>query len=175
MKKQSEFFVIIAPPRSVCQVVSDLKLFVRDAIGHDFEGHSAKAHISLFRYEDSHTESWLYDIEEQLSAHRPFHVSIKGLRAVDEDGKKTICLDIAYKQTIQDLAKRLTGHEINPRVTIAKNLTEEDFVVAWRSLRNISYSYDFTCDHVTVLKKGSGRWKTYIDLALANTKSSLYN
>jgi len=175
MKTPSEFFLIITPPRSVCQMVSDLKVFVKAAIGHDFEGHASKAYISLFKYEDTHTESSLYQMEEQLSGYAPFTISIKDLKVHQEEGKKSIYLDIAYKYPIQDLTKDLIGREIDPHITIARKLSEEDFILAWRSLRNLSYRYDFRCDHITVLKKSTGRWKSYLDLALANSKFPKYN
>ena len=49
-----ELFFIIAPPRHIMSDVSVLKDDVHYLIGHEFDDRYSKAHISLFKYSDTH-------------------------------------------------------------------------------------------------------------------------
>jgi 2'-5' RNA ligase len=167
----NRFFFTITPPQPVQVFVSDLKKQVRKAIEHGFQDEFSPAHISLFKYTDYKTESFLYDADWLISALLPFEIQVKGLGIFKHGINKTIYLQIEYKTPISELAKVLSGESITPHITIARNLGPDDFARAWESLQNISYRNYFRCDTVTVLKKEPNRWNRYLELPLDKNQS----
>lgn len=180
METNAELLFIITPPPAIIEYVALLKEHVRLAIGHPFEDEMAKAHITLFQYREARAEDWLYQVDSTISSFAPFHVHVKNLNYHDTPpsrnapaGKtgttRTIYLDVVQKTPICDIVERLgrPAGEFTPTITIARNLDLTDFLKAWRSLKNLSYSEYFRCDHITVLKKTPRRWIYYMDLSLA--------
>lgn len=188
-KGSPELLFIISPPPAIAEYVAMLKQHVRLALGHPFEDEFAKAHISLYRYRDARAEDWLYQVDSTISACAPFHVHIKNLNWHDHGTTRTIYLEVVHKHPICDIAERLAsgtsaspGQGFTPNITIARDLDLNDFFKAWQSLKNLSYSDYFRCDHITVLKKAAfpsaklrageslrqrRRWTYYMDLSLA--------
>ena len=182
-KVSPELLFIIAPPPAIAEYVAMLKQHVRLAIGHPFEDEFAKAHITLFQYRDARAEDWLYQVDSTIASFALFHVHIKNLNFHDHGTTRTIYLEVVYKNPICEIVERLASgasasapaQEFTPTITIARNLDINDFIKAWRSLKNLSYSDYFRCDHITVLKKAGpevsrrapGRWTYYMDLSFA--------
>jgi 2'-5' RNA ligase len=161
----SHFFFTIAPPQQVQVFVSNLKIHVRQAIGHGFQDQFSTAHISLFRYTDR-AGNILHDDDQLLAALLPFEIYIKGFGVFKHGDNKTIYLQIECKTPIADLANVLGGEEIVPHITIARNLEPDDFVKAWESLQSFSHSKYFKCNTITVLKRETNRWNRYLELPI---------
>ncbi len=168
-KASNELLFIISPPPAIAEYVAMLKQHVRLAIGHSFDDESGQAHISLFQYRDARAEDWLYQIDSTISSFAPFHVHIKNLNYRDHGTTRTIYLDVVHKNPICEIVEKFSRPEgeFTPCITIARNLDINDFFKAWKSLKNLSYSDYFRCDHITVLKRSPKRWMYYMDLPLA--------
>lgn len=164
-----ELLFVISPPPAIVEYVAMLKQHVKLAIGHPFEDEFTKAHISLFNYRDEHAEDWLYRVDSKVSTFAPFHVHIKNLNFYDDGITRTIYLEVVQKNPICEIVENVLDQrgDFNPTITIARNLDINDFLKAWKSLKNLSYSDYFRCDHITVLKKAPRRWVYYMDLAFA--------
>lgn len=167
----NRFFFTIAPPQPVQGFISDLKEIVRTAIGHGFQDEFSPAHISLFKYTDYKTESFLYDTDWLVSALLPLEMQVKGLGLFKHGANKTIYLQIEYKTPVPDLASILGGESVIPHIILARNLNSDDFAKAWERLQNISYGNYFRCSTVTVLKKAPNRWNRYLELPLDKNQS----
>lgn len=167
-----EFFLIVSPPAAIRQHVAFLKRRVQQAFHHPLKDTFSKAHISLLKYRDAHTESFLYDAHEVVAAFSPFDASIKELRIFHHGVKRTIYLAIEPQCFLAALAKALTGKNITPHITIARDLAPADFEKAWKALRNTSYHASFTCDQVTVLKRANSRWQPHVSLPLVGCHST---
>ena len=178
--ESNELLFTIAPPKGIAEYVAFLKSHVRSALGHSFEGETAKAHISLFSFRDEHAEDLLYRIDSKVSSLSPFHVHIKNLNYFDDGDTRTIYLEVVHKNPICEIVENVLDQpaqpDFTPYITIARNLEINDFMKAWKSLKNLSYSDYFRCDHITVLKKAEparrsrgvvGKWVHYIDLSFA--------
>jgi 2'-5' RNA ligase len=170
----NRFFFTITPPQPVQVFVSDLKKQVRKAIGHGFQDEFSPAHISLFKYTDFKTESFLYDSDWLISALLPFEIQVKGLGIFKHGTNKTIYLQIEYKTPVPDLASVLGGESVIPHIILARNLNSDDFAKAWECLQNISFNNCFRCTTVTVLKKEPNHWNRYLELPLGKLNQS-YN
>jgi 2'-5' RNA ligase len=168
MKKfhTNRFFFTITPSQPIQVFVSDLKKQVREVLGHGFQEEFTPAYISLFKYTDFKTESFLYDADWLISALLPFEIYVTGVGIFKHGGNKAIYLKIEYKTPISELAKVLGGESITPYITIARNLGHDDFTKAWEQLRKISYCNYFRCTTVTVLKKEPNRWNRYLELPM---------
>jgi hypothetical protein len=169
-KKSDEFFYLLAPSKSITDFVEDVKANVEATLSYKLENHYSKAHVSLMKDSQPHAESFLYDVDSKMRSVRPFTVSVKNLNVlVQENEKRTIYLDIVYKTPIWEIMETLTGREIdfNPKITVVENLEIDDFIRVWRNLKKISFSGEFRCNHLTVLRKHTQRWVHHIDIPSA--------
>jgi 2'-5' RNA ligase len=77
-------------------------------------------------------------------------------------------MDIVNKSPIQEIFEKIIKEDPNftPHITIAKNLSSEDFLKCWPYLNELSYSNQhFLCDRITVLAKNEkGRWDVYKEI-----------
>ncbi|MDZ7649520.1 MAG: 2'-5' RNA ligase family protein [Cytophagales bacterium] len=167
----NHYFFTITPSAPIQVFVSNLKKQVRNVIGHGFESEFSKAHISLFQYNEHHTDDFLYDADWLLPALLPLDIYVNGFGIFKHGINKTIYLQIEYKTPVADLAKALGGKSITPYITIARNLIADDFDKAWKHLHGISYHNHFRCNSVTVLKREHNRWNRYLELPLSHGDS----
>lgn len=168
METSTETFVIISPPESILRDISYLKKSIREILGHTFEGEFAKAHVSLLKYRDPHTDNELYQINSRLETCRPFTLYIKDFDILHHGNNRSICLNVINKNPVRELSETISGRDIKPHITIAKNLSAADFDKVWTALKGITYSTNFRCDHLTVLKRSDGPWRHYMDLPFYN-------
>jgi 2'-5' RNA ligase len=159
------FFLLLSPTQDIISDVFFLKRQVWNCIGHSYDGAHSTAHLSLLQYEDPHNESQLYTISERISSVKSFNVRIKNFGFFKNNG--TIFLEPVNKLEICELHEKLAGGSIYPHITIARNLNPKDFDLAWKALKDLSYSNSFTCDCVTVLKWMGRKWQSHINLPLA--------
>lgn len=169
MKEATENFLLISPSLPVAKDVSFFKQRFRRILGHSYESEFSKAHISLVKYHDVHSDNLLYHIADNvLSGFKPFTIYINGFYVLHHGGNRTICLNIINKNSVCELMKKLTGQESLPHITLAKNLSKEDFNRLWPTVRNIKYANSFKCESITVLRGTDGAWAYYTDLPLAS-------
>lgn len=164
METSTETFVIISPPESILKDVFYLKRSIGEVLGYPFEGEFSKAHISLLKYRDPHIDNELYHINDRLTAFKPFTLYIKDFDILHHGDNRTICLNVINKNPIRELAETITGREIQPHITIARNLPLHSFNKVWSAIKRVTYSTHFWCDHLTVLKRNSGPWRHYMDM-----------
>jgi 2'-5' RNA ligase len=174
MENSTETFVIISPPESILRDVFYLKRSIKEILGHTFEGEFAKAHVSLLKYRDPHNDNGLYLINNRLSAFKPFTLYIKDFDILHHGNNRSICFNIINKNPVRELAEALTGRDITPHITIAKNLTADDFDKVWSAIKGVTYSNHFWCDHLTVLKRSTGSWRHYMDLSFQKDTEAHY-
>lgn len=159
------FFLLISPSQEVIEYVAFLKNIVFESIGHSYKSLHSKAHLSLKQYLDYHNEDKLYTISDKITDIKPFNIFIKNLNFFKSNG--TIYLDIVNKSSVCDLNERIQKQSIIPHITITRNLNSRDFEVAWKALKNQSYSHYFKCCEITVLKRIGGLWVPHSNLPLA--------
>lgn len=164
----TETFVIISPPESILKDISYLKKSIGEILGYPYEGEFSKAHISLLKYRDQHTDSELYTINNLVASVKPFNLYVKGFDVLHHGNNRTLCLNVDNKNPVRELAETLTGREITPHITLAKNLSVHSFNKVWSAVKRVTYSTHFRCDHLTVLKRNSGPWRHYMDLPFYN-------
>lgn len=162
-----ELFFMIAPPRHIASDVAVLKDDVHYLIGHDFEDRFSKAHISLFKYTGEHIEDMIEFVEEKAASFEAFNVFLKDFNVFHNGSKRTIYMDIVNKYPIREVFENLVkeDRDFTPHITIAKNLSAEDFLKCWPYLKELNYSNQhFPCDRITVLVRNGKKWMHYKDI-----------
>jgi hypothetical protein len=162
-----ELLFIIAPPPHICSDVAVLKDDVHYLIGHTFADRYSKAHISLFRYEDEFTGELLAFVEEKAAAFQPFNVFLKDFGVFRQGSNRSIYLDIVNKFAVSEIFESLVKESADyvPHISIAKNLSDADFLKCWPYLKGLNYgNQHFVCDRITVLIRNGSRWAHYRDI-----------
>ena len=161
-----ELLFLISPPPHIASDVSVLKDDVQFLIGHEFEDRYSKANISLFKYSDEHIDDIIQHVESKTAHFKPFNVFIKNLNVFRYGSSRTIYLDVVNKYPIRDIFEKLVKEDINytPHISIAKNISLEDFLKSWAYLKDLSYSQHFLCDRITVLGRSDKKWMHYRDI-----------
>jgi 2'-5' RNA ligase len=79
-------------------------------------------------------------------------------------------MDIVNKYPICEIFEKIVKEDehYTPHITIAKNLSHEDFLKSWPYLKELNYSNQhFLCDRITVLAKTeNGKWEVYKEIML---------
>jgi len=162
-----ELFFMIAPPRHIASDVAVLKDDVHYLIGHDFEDRLTKAYVPLFKYNDEHIEDMIAFVEEKAASFEAFNVFLKDFNVFYNGSKRTVYMDIVNKYPIREIFENLVKEDVNftPHITIAKNLSSEDFLKCWPYLKELNYSNQhFLCDRITVLARNGKKWVYYKDI-----------
>lgn len=165
-----ELFFLISPQPHIKSDVSVLKDDVHYLLGHTYESHKSLAHISLFQYENGNPElidDLLEFVESKARYIESFNVFLKDFGAFRNGSKRTIYMDIVNKYAIQDVFEKIVKEDKNftPHITIAKNLTEEEYLRCMPYLKGLKYgNQHFTCDRITVLAREGKRWVHYKDI-----------
>lgn len=165
--KHPELLFIIAPPPHICSDVAVLKDDVHYLIGHTFSDRFSKAHISLFRYADEHTDDIIRFVEEKAVAFQSFNVFLKDFGVFQQGSNRSIYMDIVNKYSIREIFENLVkeSSEFTPHISIAKNLSDVDFLKCWPYLKGLNYSNQhFVCDRITVLIRHENKWVHYKDI-----------
>jgi len=162
-----ELFFMIAPPRHIASDVAVLKDDVHYLIGHDFEDRLSKAYVPLFKYNDEHMDDMIAYVEEKAASFESFNVFLKDFNVFYNGSKRTIYMDIVNKYPIRELFENLVKEDPNytPHITVARNLSSEDFLKCWPYLKELNYSNQhFLCDRITVLARSGKKWVHYKDI-----------
>lgn len=161
-----ELLFLISPPPHIASDVSVLKDDVQFLIGHEFEDRYSRANISLFKYSDKHIEEMIQHVEAKAAHFKPFNAFIKNLNVFRYGSSRTIYLDVVNKYPIRDIFEKLVKEDVNytPHISIAKNISLEDFLKSWAYLKDLPYSQHFLCDRITVLARNEKKWVHYRDI-----------
>ena len=166
-----ELFFLISPPRHIMSDVSVLKDDVHYLIGREMEDRFSKAHIALFKYSDSenHMKHMVRFVEARASEITAFNVFLKDFGVFYNGSLRSIYMDIVNKSPIEEIFEKIVKEEstYTPNISIAKNLTTDEFLRCWPYLKGLNYSNQhFLCDRITVLARMDRKWFHYKDIFL---------
>jgi 2'-5' RNA ligase len=165
--KVQELLFVISPGANIERDISVLKDDVQYLTGKKFDDRFAKAHITLFNYVGDNPDEILDYIEERAANTSPFNIFLKDFNVFYGGSKRSIYLDIINKYAVSDLFDLFEKDEATtPHLSIARNLSAEDFLKCWPYFKAMHYSQHFCCDTITVLCKEGKRWVHYKDILL---------
>ena len=161
-----ELFFVITPPPHILSDVSVLKDDVEYLIGRKLDDRYSKGYIPLFKYDDQHIDDMIRFVEEKALSFKPFNIFVKDFGVFYNGTRRSLYMDVVNKYPIRDIFERLVKEEPQfiPAISIAKNLTDEDFLKTMPYLKSLKYSQHFTCDRITVLARSEKKWFHYQDV-----------
>lgn len=166
-----EFSFLITPSRHILSDVSVLKDDVHYLTGRRLDDRYSRANIALFKYSDTEDRMnhMIRFVEARAAEIEPFNVFLKDFGVFYHGALRTIYMDIVNKTPIQEIFEKIVREDPQyiPHITIARNLTNSDFLRCWPYLKGLRYSNQhFLCDRITVLAKADKKWMHYKDILL---------
>lgn len=157
---------MIAPPPHILSDISVLKDDVEYLIGKKFEDRHTRGYVPLFKYDDDHIEDMIGFVEAKAATFAPFNIFVKDFGVFYHGSRRSVYMDIVNKYPIRDIFEKIIREEpsYTPCISLAKNLSDEDFLKCWPYLKSLSYSQHFTCDRLTILARTDNKWAHYRDI-----------
>ncbi len=170
-----ELSFIISPPRHILSDVSVLKDDVHYLIGRETEDRYAKGNIALFRYSDTEERMshLIRFVEARARELDPFNIFLKDFGVLYNGSFRTIYLDIVNKAPVQEIFEKIVKEDPGyiPHISIARNLTVNDFLRCWPYLKGLRYSNQhFLCDRISVLVRRDRKWHHYKDIGFGRIR-----
>jgi len=169
--KRQKIFLLLSPSESIIKYVAELKVRVRNILGHEYDSYHSKAHISLLMHYLNHAENFLYHVDDKMHQVNPFTLVVKNLNVFHHGPNlRTIYLEVVNKTSACELCEKLVGqpNQFVPHITIARKLSIDEFNKVWSELKHLSYSNYFRCDRLTVLKWRDNKWNHHIDIPFSD-------
>lgn len=171
------YFIAILAPEPILSEVLDFKLSMQKDFGCK---HALKspAHITLFPpfRSDAYTVDEIeIELHNLVSAYNSFNISLYNFnhfsnRVLYIDIEKNIKLNILGKRVIELMGKKFTTKPrspFHPHMTIAtRDLTEENFSVAWKKYSSVIYKREFIAHEITILRHNGKIWENYKTISL---------
>ncbi|HVV54301.1 MAG TPA: hypothetical protein VHC47_03190, partial [Mucilaginibacter sp.] len=158
MKRETEYFIVIAPPGPVCDYVKQLKNFCKRNIG-SFYSAGSRAHISFGKFIDEENSpgqmsgimrQCLHLMEKGISRIPPCNIMIDGFRFFDHGPRfKTIYAAVKLDEKTLDWfnavgEQLLIDRDITPHITIARKIPVESFNVLWPHFKDLKFKESFS-------------------------------
>ncbi len=169
------YFIALIPNQKIRQKVLELKNEIKDKYG---AAHALKspAHITLvmpFRRKEDEEEQFCRVIRETAIGMKPFSIELEGF---DVFAPRVLFIKIKKHESIAEVRKKLvrnlrndagfspkeTGSRFHPHMTIAtRDLTEDNFEIAWREFSERTFHDQWLCDGIYLLKHNGRHWDIY--------------
>ncbi|MGC4020924.1 MAG: 2'-5' RNA ligase family protein [Cyclobacteriaceae bacterium] len=167
--KRNVYMVVINPSTKATEDTIEFKKIAEASLGSSFRSRNSIPHLTVHLCEDFHNESKLYDFQKTTSQIKPFKIFIDGFGIFKTNG--TIFLRPVFDENIRLLSEQLSGERITPHITIARNLKPSERDLLWAIFETMTYSHDFLCTNVIVLKRVNNRWLKHIELDLGSSRN----
>lgn len=164
--KQWEYLVVLPTTENIAEDIQQLKEKVK-TMSISCEALFSKAHITLDNFVHVNPDMALL-LEKILSGQKKVVVNLTGQAIFQHGSKKTLYLKVENPEPIKLLHALLTrksAKNFTPHLTIAKNITPEDFEKLAPFLSEFDYKHQWICDRVTILKRLHGAKNKKFELA----------
>ncbi len=168
------FFLAVLPPLNIQEEVKKIKLTFKNQYGSEHALNSP-AHLTLvppFQW-PAEKENLLADSLDQFSLNEEiFDVELHGMGAFKP---RVIYIDVVKNKLLYNLYDRLRNFldykwnisdllggskPFNPHMTVAfRDLTKENFYMAWDEFKNRDFQAFFTVDKIVLLVHGQKQWE----------------
>lgn len=176
MKNYADFFIVLSPPDHIKDLITEHKQYAADVIGK-YESMYAIAHISIkkmHRQKSFLTEPAIRSLTPKLATIAPVTLTIDGFDYFNHgEDYKTIYVKINTPPEITQWFKTLKKH-LNikefmvPHITIARNISVNDFNLLWPHFKAIRWNENFTVTELLVLEKQTfapfAKWQKFTHL-----------
>ena len=169
----SRFFVALLPPQDIQDYTNQIKQYFADYYASS-GALKSPPHITLqppFEWADANSPLLEASLKEFASRQQPVAITLRGF---DAFAPRVIYINVVRSQELLTLqADLMTCAESNlgivdkvsktrpfaPHITVAfRDLTKQDFRVAWPEFAKRQLHFEFTADKLTLLLHDGKRW-----------------
>jgi 2'-5' RNA ligase len=168
------FFLAVMPPEDIQEEVKNIKLEFKDQYGSEHALNSP-AHLTLvppFQWPAEKEAPLVQNLDHFCKDENTFEVALNGFGAFKP---RVIYIDVKKNIFLSDLHDRLRNYlnenciisellrekkPFNPHMTVAfRDLTKDNFYVAWNEFKNKNFHALFTVDKIVLLIHRQKRWE----------------
>lgn len=167
------YFIAIVPPADIADEIVSVKNEMAEKYN---SRHALKspAHITLqmpFKRNETIEEPLKHFLKAFSGKNHPFEIELNGFGHFDD---RVIYINVTENQNLQELFSKLnnalreqlhfpekeTPHRFHPHVTVAhRDLTPEQFKIAWEQFRHRNISKKFSATKISLLKHNFKFWE----------------
>ncbi len=180
MSQMKRFFIALLPPQAIQDYANEIK----QQFAVHYESHQAQKsppHITLqppfeWASDPSHLEQSLREFAAQSA---PVPITLEGFSAFPP---RVIYINVLKTPELLTLQKQVMDYSetrlgivdsaakhraFAPHMTVAfRDLTKQNFNLAWQEFRDKSLHFEFVADHLTLLLHNGQRWTIAADFSL---------
>jgi 2'-5' RNA ligase len=146
------YLVVLSPPESVKAEIAKIKMALNQIVDINERNLHSIAHITIIdRLTDD--ADFAETISGLLNSIRPFTIKVKGWNFFDHGHSVTVYLSIENSEPIIELMRLAKSSSKAPHISLAKKISHETFNQLRPYLENLSYSAEWICNEVNVLRK----------------------
>ncbi|MBW4537895.1 MAG: 2'-5' RNA ligase family protein [Myxacorys chilensis ATA2-1-KO14] len=176
MSKETLFFVALLPPPSIQEHVTEIKHYVAERYD---SRHALKSppHITLqppFKWVPERIDELQHSLSSFAQSQPPISITLDGFSAFPP---RVIYIHVARTQPLLTLHQAFIEHlEVTiglvdpkeksrpyaPHMTVAfRDLTKQNFKLAWNDFKEKSLHFGFTASHLALLIHTGQRWEVH--------------
>ncbi|MBW4440924.1 MAG: 2'-5' RNA ligase family protein [Plectolyngbya sp. WJT66-NPBG17] len=178
MNTEPLFFIALLPPPAIQQYATEVKSYFDQyyASRHAFK---SPPHITLqppFRWQHEHFAALRESIESFAQSQVPIPIELDGFgafppRVIYINVDRTNALLTLHRNLIQHLENSIElidpkekSRPYAPHMTVAfRDLTKQNFKLAWQEFKDRSLHFEFIASHLTLLKHDGQRWQIHTE------------
>lgn len=178
MNTEPLFFVALLPPSAVQEYATEVKSYFEQyyASRHAFK---SPPHITLqppFRWQHERVEVLIESLTIFARSHPPIPITLNGFgafppRVIYINVDRTDALLTVHRQLSEHLETSIALADLKeksrpyaPHMTVAfRDLTKQNFKLAWQEFKARSLFFEFTVSHLTLLKHDGQRWQIHTE------------
>ncbi|MBW4572544.1 MAG: 2'-5' RNA ligase family protein [Tolypothrix carrinoi HA7290-LM1] len=179
----SRFFVALLPPQHIQDCANEIKQYFADRYASS-GAQKSPPHITLqppFEWVDSNV-SFLEDSLKKFASRRsPVPVTLHNFAAF---APRVIYIDVVQTPELMDLQADLMAYvesnlgivdkvsqtrSFTPHMTVAfRDLTKQNFKIAWTEFEKRELHFEFKCDRLTLLLHDGKRWNVKTEFSFVS-------
>jgi len=168
MTGYQDYLIVLTPPESINTIVKNLKDFSYHKIG-EYESRHSKPNITVQPWPRKRAvwiEPLIPKLVRDLQGLPPLVMDISGFDFFDQQDRQTIYVKLnttaLTKVWFKLLRRFFNTPPFEPHITIARNITIDDFKKLWPDFKSREWNAQFQVDKLTILRRESiGHDKSY--------------
>lgn len=173
MNTEQLFFIALLPPQAIQDYATEIKLYFAQRFS---SRHALKSppHITLqppFQWQPDRVQELHESIATFAKIHAPISIMLDGFAAF---APRVIYINVDRTQPLLTLHRSLIEHlettialvdpkeksrSYAPHMTVAfRDLTKQNFKLAWQEFKDRELHFEFTASHLTLLRHTGDRW-----------------
>lgn len=176
----SRFFVALLPPQPIQDCANEIKQYFADRYASS-AAQKSPPHVTLqppFEWADSNVPLLEDSLNKFARERESIPVTLHNFAAF---AKRVIYIDVVKSPELMDLQADFIAdmeklgiidkshHSFTPHMTVAfRDLTKQNFEIAWREFVKRQLHFEFKCDRLTLLLHDGKRWNVKTEFSFVS-------